>query len=490
MTLRKIAAVLALISVCTGFFACNKETEYVDVALSSSAVVSSFKIGSDDSVLSHLDSIFFSIDLVKGEIFNADSLPYGTKVDRLVPIITTLETASLIELKVNRHNASDTTYNYTSDATDSIDFTNPVIIHVVSANGDFERNYTVNVNVHKIKSDSLVWNNMSTTGLPSSLANVTAQRTVRQGNSFFCLTTDGNSYSLAVNKVGLSGLNGVAEPADVWEAKPLSLPFNPLLSSFAATDNALYMLDDSNTLWTSADDGNSWQSTTLQWENIYGGHQGILIGNLRDSDGNWMLQTFPEMNLTPLPDGMPVSGTSVPVLYNFPMSQRPQSMIVGGRKADGSLSASSWGFDGNSWVKISKRDLPEALEDAAVAPYYSFTVSEGWSVKEFATMLVFGGRKADGALSGTVYMSNDYGYNWTVADDHLQLPAEMPPFISAQAYVMASTFSASVVPAIVKPIESWECPYIYIFGGTNAQGILFPTIWRGVINRLTFKPIE
>lgn len=36
---------------------------------------------------------------------------------------------------------------------------------------------------------------------------------------------------------------------------------------------------------------------------------------------------------------------------------------------------------------------------------------------------------------------------------------------------------------------SWECPYIFLFGGVGADGVLCNTIWKGVVNRLTFMPL-
>ena len=38
-------------------------------------------------------------------------------------------------------------------------------------------------------------------------------------------------------------------------------------------------------------------------------------------------------------------------------------------------------------------------------------------------------------------------------------------------------------------IITWECPYIYLIGGYGPDGKLYDTIWRGVLNRLTFTPI-
>jgi hypothetical protein len=35
----------------------------------------------------------------------------------------------------------------------------------------------------------------------------------------------------------------------------------------------------------------------------------------------------------------------------------------------------------------------------------------------------------------------------------------------------------------------WDVPYIFLIGGYNPQHQLYDTIWRGVLNRLTFTPI-
>lgn len=59
---------------------------------------------------------------------------------------------------------------------------------------------------------------------------------------------------------------------------------------------------------------------------------------------------------------------------------------------------------------------------------------------------------------------------------------KLPPY-----YMIAPASPAS---RAVKPIESWDCPYIYLFGGTDLTGTLNDSVWRGVLNRLTFKPLQ
>ncbi len=491
MTLRKFAIALAVISASAGFIGCNSTSyDSEELILPSSTAVKSFSLAEDDSVMANLDSVFFTIDLVAGRIFNADSLPFGTKVTGIVPQISTTESAMSIELKVKRANGTDTAYNYLSDFSEKIDFTNPVTLHITSGDGKNERNYTISINVHKLKPDSLTWNDQARTSLPTTLANPTAQRTVRMADNFYCLTQEGNSLILGIRKGNIAGMNGALPSLNDWEVHSLSLPFAPQVGSFAATDEALFILDIEGGLWTSTDDGSTWTATSMKWHAIYGTYLNTLLGSVNTADG-WKVQVYPSGEFKELPAGMPVSGTSIPVSYSFPMAETPQMLVVGGRRADGFLSADTWGYDGNSWAKVSKRGLPEALEGVAVASYVTFAKAGGFAYDEYPSMVTFGGRNASGEVTSKVYVSNDYGYNWKLADDMMQLPETLGSFYNAQAYVMTSTFSGSLIrPQIVKPAETWTCPYIYLFGGVNVSGALNNTVWCGVINRLMFKPIE
>ena len=46
--------------------------------------ITSFSLSKNDSVLRALDSVFFSIDMINAEIYNADSLPKGTDIRKIV----------------------------------------------------------------------------------------------------------------------------------------------------------------------------------------------------------------------------------------------------------------------------------------------------------------------------------------------------------------------------------------------------------------------
>lgn len=118
-------------------------------------MVSSFSLVANDSLLVNLDSVFFSIDLVNAKIYNADSLPYGTDVSHLVAKISTMG-SSVAELHIPRPGKSDSIIDYLKRPNDSIDFSNgPVIFHIVALDKSTQRDYSISVNVHKVKPDSL-----------------------------------------------------------------------------------------------------------------------------------------------------------------------------------------------------------------------------------------------------------------------------------------------------------------------------------------------
>ena len=78
-----IAAVMTL-----GLFSCNSDEESGSYAQSNVAITA-FSLAANEDILSGLDSIFFSIDLKNACIYNADSLPKGTDISRMIINIAT-----------------------------------------------------------------------------------------------------------------------------------------------------------------------------------------------------------------------------------------------------------------------------------------------------------------------------------------------------------------------------------------------------------------
>lgn len=496
-----------MLAALVGLTACNaSSTDDLEYELPTSTLVKKFYISANDKVLENLDKVFFSIDLNTASIFNADSLPFGTDVRKLVPVITT-GGVSALDIIVTRPGQSDTTYNYLTNSTDSINFANgPVKLRLKSIDENATMEYTVKVNVHQVKSDSLAWGNAAYSQLPTSLANVTAQHTVKLDGKAYCLTTDGNSYCISVSD----------NPATQrWTNNIVSFGFEPYVESLRSTVDALYIMSVDGDLYKSTDKGLSWSNEQIKLDNVIGAYGSDILGTVK-SDNGWTIISTSGKSWN-APANFPVIGSSTPIEYRFPMSDSSQITIVGGRLADDSLSGECWGFDGENWACLSNGPLPVQVEDAVVFPYFVFAENDYFVATESSVFVVIGGRKQDGEINTTTYISYNYGVTWKKASDEMQLPADVPPVYMAQALLFDQTMpvasgrslasrwlpiTTSAIPGTwiqtngfvnsraSEAITSWECPFVYVFGGYDKNDMLCNTVWRAVINRFMFKPIQ
>lgn len=483
-----------MVSAAAVFVGCNSSDYQSYTSTYSSVAVTAFSLSDDDDILANLDSVYFSIDLERALIYNADSLPYGTDVSALVPVVKTLEGASVEEFHFTSVSGNDTIVNYLTNSTEAINFSSgDVRLRIVSLSADAERYYTVKVNVHTVESDSLVWGDMAYSALPTAFAEPKAQRTVQVGETLYCLSTDGADYCIAATDHPVDGQ---------WVIRSVSFGFTPDVESFTGGDGVLYILDTDGNLYESADEADTWVSCGVQWSHIFGSLGGVVVGSaLRD--GVWYRVSYPVSAESVIPDDFPVSGMSQPVTYTSDMASGASLIFVGGRLASGALTNRTFGFDGKQWASLSNRAMPEALEDMTLLPYFTVRVNAAWVATEYSTLFAMGGRRADGSLNRTVYVSDNFGISWAEAGQSMQLPDDFPAMASSQAYVYDSTLEsvasrdakiwhtlASVRRSATKPLTEWECPYIYLFGGTDADGVLYNTVWRGVITRLTFEPLQ
>ena len=505
--LYKLPFYLLFVALMSVAYSCNSTTEEyeVDTAPYASTAVKGFSLKADSKVLKNLDSVFFSIDLDNAQIFNADSLPVGTDVSRLL-IDLSVDYASEISLYVPRPGKSDTVINFIENPTDSIDFSNgPVKLHIVSLIGENKRDYTVKVNVHKMNPDSLYFNDVAYRALPSRFptATITDQKTVVFGGKAYCLTARGTEYGLAVS----------SNPGEEnWEQLVCSFPVSVKVATFTACDNALYVLANSGELLRSTD-GKSWERTGTVWHSITAGYGDRLLGVKLDS-GRYYHVAYPSSGTAvPVDQDFPVSGNSATVVYSSKWSENAQAIICGGVTSGGSVTGSTWSYDGSVWAKVGG-GLPAASGYSVTKYTISQTDTTAWRNIQTEVLLAFGSRKGDGSIDRTVYVSKNMGITWSEGNSLLQLPECIASFYGADALVFSSTLTVSrsvsawtAAPAVklpswyeidrqwslsraTAPITEWECPYLYIFGGKNSAGQVQPVIWRGAVNALTFKPLQ
>lgn len=500
MKMRIANYIMAAAVLCTAV-GCNSDDDkdLTSTIQANSVAVTAFNIKANKKVLENLDSVFFSIDLEKAEIYNADSLPKGTDVSRLQVVIKTPTVRSCMLTFRKSGSENDTTVNYLASQTDSIDFSQgPARLEIVSEDGNLTRTYTVKVNVHNSEPDSMYWNQAYKRTLPTNLSDVAAQRTIEHNGKILCLTA---------NAAGKYCMAKAAHPLDSWQCAEVQLPVGAQVRELTSWGDKLALLDQSGVIWTSADEGATWEAEGHTAHHIYGDYNGQLLCSTHAADG-WKILTLPEGTTCALPEGMPVSGTSQLLVYSTKWAPDPLGLMVGGIKADGTATGSVWAFDGTKCAKINiGSDLPD-FYGMTVVPYRTFYNNNIWQVTEESALLAFGGVQAEGAIvNRMVYISTDRGIHWKPANRLMQLPAYIPPFYDADGLVATSEASvprewqaqpATKLPPwlavetpsrVSAPITSWDYPAVYIFGGLNSRGETYDTVWRGVINRLTFRPI-
>lgn len=488
--LLSVAVMLSSILVLTS---CHKDKDDDDTfsysTSTSTTLVTGFALQNNSAVLANLDSVYFTVDYDRGLIYNADSLPVGTDITALKVTVNFFNSMkSAVFTITGATQQADTTIGYTSSMNQSIDFTGKTVLRVTSADETQVKDYEVRVLVHKMNPDSLMWPMSWRRDLPGYRSSATAYKAVKQGMNYRAMTYNGAEAVL---------WTATAPNQPSWNKQVVNLPFTPDVNTLTATESALYMLSADGNLYCSAD-GLAWNGCGVTWHSILGAYGDRVLGIVGGSDGYYH-DEYPQpagFATARVEDGFPVEHASNMVVADNKWTASPQSIIVGGIDAGGQTLSNVWGYDGARWGKINNihsSTLP-ALADATLFPYYTYRELPG--VRRYARQLtwyVMGGKLSTGKLNGTIYLSSNQGVTWAKGDSTISQPAHVTKFYGAQAFVQSETLSSSTpryVPGRVQAIvDTWECPFIYLFGGYDDQGRLLPNLWRGVYNRMTYYPL-
>ncbi|MDE6786478.1 MAG: hypothetical protein K2J46_05515 [Muribaculaceae bacterium] len=479
---------------------CNKKTETEEEIYmpESSVAVKGFSLKSKSGSKVKVDSVFFSIDLNKGVIFNADSLPVGTDVTRLAATITYTSSASAVTLTQTggKHTG---VIDYKTNPSDSIDFSGKVVLKITAEDKTTSREYNIKVNVHKVEPDSLVWDELAVTQMPARKDNPKEQKTVKyKGTTYSLIKEADDSYTMSVATDILGG---------VWDKREIALGFQPDVRTLNSTSENLYLLDAAGVLYTSAD-GLTWNNEGVVWANIIGAYDDVMLG-LRYDNGKLLHTFWPSdagYSESAVSDDFPVTDYTDFVQFSNRWTTLPIGFMVGGRMRDGNFTDKTWGFDGDRWVVLSEGMTPK-VAGATLVPYYVYRKTSSSLVQtEFSVWLLIGGKRSGESYNRTIYASYDNGVNWYETDSQMQLPDDFPSLSNHDGIMVEWPKQASLKDnwesrsGIQKPgmarikyrVEDyevyWDCPYIYIFGGVESDGNLNDKVWRGVLNRLTFVP--
>jgi len=489
------SAIAAAFILAGALSSCNKDSDTTEYISPVNLAVKSFSLKAD-SQNPGLDSVYFSIDLEHGVIFNADSLRKGTKINKVVADITFSSEVSEAVIEMSGGTTRQGEIDYRTNPKDSIDFTGDVLLRVKADNGEIGTTYRIKVNVHNTETDLLYWDETANATLPSRLGAPRNQKTVKLGDKTIALIEENDgTYTISTS-------DNLVEY--IWDKQKVTFPFTPDVRTLTATDDKLWILDSTGQLYNTTADNMAWAATGETWITMIGSYVNTVTG-LRSENGSIHFAQYPLTNLNErvIPTDFPISGSSNFVTLANKWTSSPVAFFTGGRCADGTLSDATWAFDGAEWVKLGEGGLP-SLEGSSVIPYYNYRpAASGKYMIEYEVWMLVGGRLADGTFNRTVYISYDNGVNWALGSSSLQLPESIPAMTGCDNIVADRDMSANLSDAWTRvadrprrisyeldgDIIRWGCPYIYLFGGESPDGHLYDSVWQGVLTRLTFTPV-
>lgn len=478
---------------------CNSDDSWgTDPQDLSGTAVTGFSLKADKSVLNNLDSVYFSIDLVGCRIFNANPLPYGTKINAIAVSISS-DACSVAELHIEGNDEKGASVvDYLTSPDEKIDFSNgPVTLHIVSSDGQNARDYEISVNVASEVADSLYWDELQG-GALKGVASMRRAKTVKSGDKALTLSVSSTgkaAISTFIPNAVTGGGNwepSLTEPRFSKSGTTVDAASMLNIESFTATANGdLYVADENGDLYVSADGGANFSMADNGWKSITAPYVNAILG-VKENAGALTLASYPSsawaMSGQAVPSGFPVTGTSGAAEFSTKWAANPQIVVAGGKTAAGTLTGSAWAFDGKRWAQVGDR-LPAATGYSMAKYTVAETDTVSWRVKQREVLIAFGGLGAKPVSE--VWISRDMGVNWQKGSTLLQLPEYIPFTTGGSLLVFEKTLDADVItPLAVKPITSWECPYLYLFGGYDANGAIRPTFWSGVVNHLKLKPLQ
>lgn len=477
---------------------CNSDDTWgTDPQEYSGTAVTAFSLKSNKEVLNNLDSVYFSIDLMNATIFNAQPLPKGTDVSAIAVAISS-DLCSVARLEFVNDDNQQEAIDYLKDSDAKINFAHgPVTFHIESADGSAQRNYKIVINVATEKADSLYWDRMQS-GQLKGVDRMMAAKTVKVDDKALMLSVDAMG-NCAITTFLPAQKSGGGE----WESDVIIPSFDghgkieaAVAESFTASATGeLYLKAVDGTLYKSIDGGITFAGVDQDWMSITAPYKDGVLG-VKNQNGVLVYASYPSgIVLTPsaIPQDFPVSGISGAATISTIWAANPQVTVCGGTTTAGKATGATWAFDGNRWAKVSDK-LP-ARQGYSMARYtICETDTTTWKVVNREVLIAFGGISPDAeevTVDKTVYISRDMGVNWQEGSELLQLPEYLPFTSGASLLVYDKELGSNAVrPMAVTPITTWNCPYLYLFGGYTADGAVNNSYWSGVVNHLKVKPLQ
>ena len=388
---------IAISVIAFGFTACLKTNPLVD---SKNADIS-FNVKS--ATKTTFASVSFEKTATIGEqgdtiwlVTNKDSLPYLTKPDSLVPVISGSNLHSVVIT------TKDTTITYNAQKPDTLDFSQPVEIIATAQDKKTTRKFKVVVNIHQQDPDLYTWtprkNNIYS-------ENADAEKLLVIDNSQFLYIKVGGVVKLYV-----------CEDEQQWQSKTLTdFPNNFDIKYIYQTNDSLFIAQ--NNKIHSSKDGIVWVEKTANGniDNLLFELNNQIFGITKSDlklyklvENSWEFVCF-------LPDNFPVEDMAICVTTS--VSGAPRVFFVGGTDKDNNLTSAVFAtHNGTHFSNLGATGTWfTPRKNVAVIQYHN-------------TVLMIGGQNSSLIIDDYIYASYNYGASWhepspnMISDENIFVP--------------------------------------------------------------------
>lgn len=356
---------------------------------------------------------------------------------------------------------------------DSIDFSRPVVIKNTSYDGNYTKSYSVIINVHQVDPDSMTLEKM-TSVLPGKASN---SRVIESNGMIL-------NYVPAIG--GGLNLYRSADTCKTWTTPTVSgLTGGMNLSSLCVFGSKFYLTSQTHKAYRS-DDGLVWseispvssEGTAVTILNLYGEISKKYITEPNPSALTGMLLTATgDTCFGRSTDGIVWTiGDKVPAHFPFAEYSQLKSTTVtnvqfltvaGGVDATGALTSTVWSTeDGRNWISVN---------DGSIS-YFALPKRKNATLFRYDGLLVcFGGQDEAGNLFKDLHVSPDNGLTWKNAAANWALGKMDCGLAGAGVYVQH-------IPDLV---HDKDREIIWILGGTREDG---PSdiLWKAYVNSMIF----
>ena len=429
----------------------------------SNAQIATFSLECDS--IDGLSDVVFTIDQINGKIYNKDSMKFGTRDD--FKVLATVGYDSPYGVR-GLYFIEQATGDTVKSTTDSINFSEPVMITVYAYDGVATKTYEAQLNIHQVDPDIMVWEKYGDILPGRSFKDMKA---IKYHDSCYVYVNENSVYQLYKSDL---------EDLYTWERVTLSgFPDHALLMQMLVFQGELYVVTEEGGLYVS--------SNGLEWRQVAMDNPvKALLGYLPEStitgrddvlcfaatvDGELRFVTMDNQLVCTqgqvVPEAFPLSGFGN---FSYLSMYYPRLVIASGRDANNRTSNMVWAtMDGLSWSALSKEAFTFSNREGAAVFYYDYS------------FFLIGGIADDAGPSKDILFSIDQGVTWL--EKVYVYNKETASYDEESYYKMPGEFVSRGYISVILDKDN----YMLLFGGkaTNDTNVM-NEIWRGRINRLGF----